>query len=107
MKEPSVFLKHIVVCIEAVESYTKDFTKKEFLASPEKQDAVLHRIQIIGEATKSLPIEAKKDFPNVPWRKIAAMRDVIVHDYFEIDLELVWKTARQDLPKLRRELLKR
>ncbi len=82
MKEASVFLQHIVACIDAVESYTKDFTK-------------------------SLPTTSKNDFPNVPWRKIAAMRDVIVHDYFEIDLDLVWKTARQDLPKLKRELLKK
>lgn len=84
-----------------------DLTEKEFLSSPEKQDAVLHRLQIIGEATKSLPMGAKTDFPKVPWRKIAAMRDVIVHDYFEIDFVLVWKTAKRDLPKLKGELLKR
>lgn len=107
MKEASVFLRHIIDCIEAVESYTKDLTEKEFLSSREKQDAVLHRIQIIGEATKSLPAGAKTDYPNVPWRKIAAMRDVIVHDYFEIDFVLVWKTAKRDLPKLKREFLKR
>ncbi len=71
-------------------SYTANVTFEEFLSNDEKQDAVLRRILIIGEATKRLSPEFRENYSNIPWREIAGMRDVIVHDYNRVDIEAVW-----------------
>jgi len=62
---------------------------------------VLHNLQIIGEASKKLPSDLKKSHPNVPWKEIAGMRDVIVHDYFGISLEIVWDVIQNRIPDLK------
>jgi uncharacterized protein with HEPN domain len=69
-------------------------------ADVEKQDAVARRLEVIGEATKRLPQELRDRYPNVPWRDIAGARDVLVHEYFRIDLELAWEMVQDDVPKL-------
>lgn len=106
MKEKDkVFVEHILESIALIQSYTEQFTKKDFLSSREKQDAVIRRLEIIGEAVKNLSPELKQKCPNVPWRQIAGMRDVLIHEYFGVDLELTWKTVQKDLPLLKQELL--
>jgi uncharacterized protein with HEPN domain len=72
----------------------------DFLNNDEKQDAVLRRILIIGEATKRLSPEFRENHSNIPWREIAGMRDVIVHDYNRVDIEAVWDVVQNDLPQL-------
>lgn len=80
--------------------YTTDITFEEFLSNDEKQDAVLRRILVIGEATKKLSTEFRENYSNIPWREIAGMRDVIVHDYNRVDIEAVWDVVQNDLPHL-------
>jgi len=63
--------------------------------------AVVRNIEIIGEATKRLPEDLKDREPGIPWKSIAGMRDVVVHDYFEIDDEIVWNVVEKELPRLR------
>jgi uncharacterized protein with HEPN domain len=67
-------------------------------------DAVIHNIQVIGEAAIALPDSITKRYPTVPWANIRAMRHILVHGYFAVDLEIVWSTAKHRLPELRREL---
>jgi len=106
MKEPRPLLQHIVESIALVERYVKGKEFPEFAQDVELQDAVLRRLEIIGEAAKSLPDGFKKSHPEIAWKKAAGMRDILIHQYFGVDLEVVWETIRSDLPKLKRQLRK-
>jgi len=103
-KEPLVFIEHILQCIKAIREYTKNITKDEFLESEEKQDAVIRRIEIIGEAAKNLPPHVKDKFPKVPWKRMTGMRDILVHSYFGVDLNLTWKVATDDIKDLEKQI---
>jgi len=100
MKEALVYLAHIIESAEKIQEYINNITKKEFLKSSEKQDCVIRRFEIIGEATKHLTDDTKRRDKHIPWKKITGMRDILIHEYFAIDVHFVWKTAKYDLPKL-------
>lgn len=104
-KDPSIFLHHIQESIEHIEKHTKKFTKAQFVKDVKTQDAVIRRIEIIGEAVKNLPNSFKKQHPDIAWREIAGMRDRLIHGYFGIDLPTVWKTVRHDIPALKKNIL--
>lgn len=88
-KDPNVFVIHIIESIKAIEKYTDGVTKEKFLTSDQTQDAVLRRLEIIGEAVKNLPADFRADHPEIPWLKIAGMRDILIHKYFGVDINLV------------------
>jgi uncharacterized protein with HEPN domain len=106
IKNPQIYIRHILESIEAVADYIDGVSKKDFLADTEKQDAVIRRIGIIGEAVKNIPESVRKQNTTIPWRNIAGMRDIVVHEYFDVDLNYAWETAKVGLPKLKRELIK-
>jgi len=105
-KDPKVLLTHILESIDLISQYIQGISHEQFLRSIEKQDAVLRRIEIIGEAARNLPDEIKTSYPDIAWRDIIAMRNILIHKYFGIDLNLTWKVARERMPKLKEEISK-
>ena len=104
-KDFLIFLKHILESIELIEDYVKDTTEKGFLSNPQQQDAVIRRIEIIGEAIKNIPNEFKDEHPEIPWKAISGMRDILIHEYFGIDLKLTWRVVRLRIPDLKEKIL--
>lgn len=84
----------------AIVAYLNGVSREAFYANGEKQDAVLRRLEIIGEAAGRISPEVQKEFSSIPFREIRGMRNIIAHDYGEVDLERVWETAQGDIPHL-------
>ena len=104
-KEGITFIEHILECIKLIEEYLKDKSREDFLTSVQLQDSVIRRIEIIGEAVKNIPNDVKDKYPDIPWKKIAGMRDILIHEYFGIDLELTWEVIIKDIPHLKKKML--
>src|SRR3989338_2788173 len=103
-KNPKIFLEDILESIIRIEKYVKGKTKKEFLDNYEKQDAIIKRLEIIGEAVKNISTGIKKKHPEIPWKDMAGMRDILVHEYFGVIMDRVWDTAKNDIPKLKKQI---
>ncbi|MEM0171820.1 MAG: DUF86 domain-containing protein [Conexivisphaerales archaeon] len=95
MRKDEAYLRHILDAISKIEKFTEGVTKEIFFENVEKQYAVLRALEIIGEATKNLSRELKKKHREVPWKDIAGMRDKLIHEYFGVNLELVWETSKR------------
>lgn len=100
MKDPRVYLAHILQCIDRILSYTAG-GRQVFLDQPVIQDAVIRNFEIIGEAAKRVPDDYREAHPDIPWRSLAGFRDVLIHEYEEVDVERVWRVVEADLPSLR------
>ena len=90
--------------IEHIEEYIRDMQEVEFSQNQAIQDAVIHRVQIIGEAGGKIPNEIRIQFSQIPWSKIVAMRNLIIHDYAKVDEGEVWRVVKNELPKLKSQL---
>ena len=105
-KDASIFIKHILESIERIEEFTKEISKEKFVNSVQIQDAVIRRIEIIGEATKNIPNKFRKEYSEVPWGEMAKTRDKLIHGYFGVDLDLTWDIVKKDLPDLKKKVKK-
>jgi uncharacterized protein with HEPN domain len=101
MKDDSVYLQHILECINRIEHHVGS-GREAFFASNLLQDATLRNLQTLSEATQRLSQAAKASQSQIPWLQIAAFRNVLVHNYLGIDLEQIWVVVHRDLPPLKR-----
>ncbi|MGQ9498449.1 MAG: HepT-like ribonuclease domain-containing protein [Desulfotomaculales bacterium] len=103
-KSDSVLIEHILQSIDLIEEYVASVSREDFIRTIQLQDAVIRRLEIIGEAVKNLSPPLKKRYPDIPWRKIAGMRDILIHTYFGVDLDMTWETVKVSLPELKQRL---
>ncbi|HEY8901399.1 MAG TPA: DUF86 domain-containing protein [Chthoniobacterales bacterium] len=96
----TALLRDILDSALAIRSYLEGVSRDRFLENVEKQDAVLRRFEIIGEAASRLSAEARAFFPSLPFRSMRGMRNIIAHDYGDVDIEQVWTTVEADLPEM-------
>jgi len=100
VKSDRIYLLHIRDSIARIAEYTRE-GRDDFFARPMVQDAVVRNVEIIGEAVKNLSDPLKSSHPRVPWKRIAGMRDKMIHEYFGVNLQLVWEVVEKDMPNLR------
>jgi uncharacterized protein with HEPN domain len=104
LKTDRVYLLHIRDAIVRIEEYAK-VGKEEFLAKPHWQDAIIRQLEIVGEASKRLSPSLRNSTPEVPWRRICGLRDVLIHNYMGVDLEAVWSIVESGTPVLKGAVL--
>jgi len=101
MKDPRVYLAQILERVDRILNFTAT-GKEAFLSSPLIQDGVIRNFEVIGEAAKRVPDDFRRNHPSIPWKGLAALRDVLIHQYEGVNLEEVWRIVEFDLPLLRR-----
>ena len=100
-RDPSVFLKHIRLCLDRIDAYVGE-GRAGFMADSKTQDAVIRNLEIIGQAVRDYDPDAlAAAAPSIPWHRIAALRNVLAHQYLGVDLQLVWNIVEFELPPLR------
>lgn len=105
MKDDKIYIEHIFQSISRINTYLADKNHKSFSDDFLAQDAVVRQLEIIGEATKRISKGLKDLNPNIPWSDMAGMRDILIHDYIDVDIDIVWKTATESISVLE-DLLK-
>ena len=100
MRKDDAYLEDILTAAQSIRRFTAGISVEAFKANEEKYEAVTRKFEIIGEAARRLSDESKGHFPEIPWRLLTAMRNILIHDYDDVDLDIVWETVQRDLPPL-------
>lgn len=105
-RDYSDYLEDILDAIRKAADFVGEMSFEQFSMDDKTVFAVIRALEIIGEASKNIPEWLKTDNADIPWREMAGIRDKLIHDYFGINLEVVWKTVKEDLPPLEQKLRK-
>ena len=100
MSRDDAFLLDILESAKLALAYVRGLTWEQFLASREKQDSVIRRLEVIGEAARRVSPETRRRMADLPWAEMVRMRNIMIHEYDDVDLQIVWDTVRRDLPAL-------
>jgi uncharacterized protein with HEPN domain len=100
-REYTDYIEDILTAIEKIEAFVEGLSYESFIKDEKTLYAVIRALEIIGEATKKIPDDIRKKNDTVPWKDMAGMRDVLVHDYINVDVETVWLTAKEKVPQLK------
>lgn len=103
-KDPVVYLRHIEDCMQQILEYTHGMELADFLRNRMTQDAVIRNLEVMGEAAKNIDTEFRQKYPEVEWRKMAGMRDKLIHEYMAVDKWAVWEVVKNVLPELLDEI---
>ena len=96
-----LFIDDILEGIKNIEEFTKNLNKEKFSKDNLRQSAVITQLEIIGEAAKNVPISFREKYPNIPWKDMAGLRDILSHAYFGVDISRVWNVIKKDLPNIK------
>jgi len=103
-KDYKAYLSHIFESIISIENYTEDMSFEEFEKDKKTIDAVIRNLEIIGEASSKLSKEFRERYPEVPWKSIIGLRNILIHDYLGVDIVAVWGNIKQELPSLKEQI---
>jgi len=98
MRESRLLLHDILQAAKDIREFSKGISREEFVADEKTRSAVLYKFAVMGEATKLLPEEVREQYPDIPWRSIAGLRDKVIHGYIGVDYELLWETIIKKIP---------
>ncbi len=101
MRSHMDYLEDISDAVDDIASFIKGMSKSNFLRDRKTINAVIRSLEVMGEASKKIPDLIKKRYPSIPWRKMEGMRNKMIHEYFGVDKEILWSTAKKDVPTLR------
>jgi len=99
-----LYIEDIKDSIRKIEQYTKSLTFEKFTNDGKTIDAVIRNISVIGEAVKNIPSAVKSKYPDIPWREIESMRNKIIHEYFGVSEDILWKTIKEDMLVLKKQI---
>ena len=99
-----IYLQDVVEAINRIELYIQDTTRLQFEIDQMRFDAVVRNLEVIGEAIKRVPDSIRENYPSIAWRKIAGLRDRLIHAYFDVDIEIIWDIVQSELPTLKSEI---
>jgi hypothetical protein len=97
-------VQDILLSIDKISRFTKKMTLSQFKKNELVMDAVVRNLEIIGEASKNIPLAVKRLYPDIPWKQMSGIRDILIHEYFGVDVKIVWHTAKKSLPSLQKQL---
>lgn len=103
-RDSDMYLEDILEAINRIQEYLQDVTRETFETDRLRIDAVIRNLEVIGEAVKQVPDSVQEKYPNVAWRKIAGLRDILIHKYFDVNLEIVWSVVQSNIPILKTEI---
>lgn len=106
MRDYKLYLIDIDEAVEKVLTFTDGYTYKKFCGDAKTVDAVIRNLEIIGEAAKHIPKKLREKYPDIDWQAMVGLRNIIAHEYFGVDLDIIWKTIKKKLPELKKQLEK-
>jgi uncharacterized protein with HEPN domain len=104
MKNDDLFLTHILDAICKIERFTSFLSKNDFVMDDKTNLAVLRLLEIIGEAANHISQDTLQQIPEIPWKEIVGFRNILIHEYFNVDLDIVWKTIQTNIPEMKSKI---